>query len=237
MVPNQTRVAVARPSRPQAPCGTPTRQAWSAEAAWANSPAPCLAHTRHLGRSATAICGRRLRNRGGLATVLVLMLALVGVPAGCGGDHYHIRPPFDPSIKTIYVAPVRSRTFRRDANLMLWEELIKEVERRTPYKVVGKKELADSTLESEINFTDKNIIVENPFNLPRQLTATLTANVAWYKGDKPIGDPAMNNGLNGMTVTTVFNFFPEAGESSEAAFLRCCQQMAKEVVGAMEEKW
>jgi hypothetical protein len=40
-----------------------------------------------------------------------------------------------------------------------------------------------------------------------------------------------------MTVTTIYNFFPEVGETSEAAFLRACQQMAKEIVGAMEQKW
>ena len=164
----------------------------------------------------------------------LLVVVAASAMAGCG---YTVRPPYDQSIHTVYVPVFRSRTFRRDVNLMLTEEVIKELERRSPYRVVPTKEMADTTLEGEINFTEKNIVVENPFNLPRQLTATLTANFTWTdnKKEKPIGDPALNNGA--MTVTTIYNFFPEVGETSEAAFLRACQQMAKEIVGAMEKKW
>jgi hypothetical protein len=165
------------------------------------------------------------------AMAVALATALI---AGCG---YTVRPPYDPNIRTVYVPPFRSRTFRRDVNLMLTEEVIKEIERRSPFKVVGKESLADTTLAGEINFTDKNVVVENPFNLPRQLNATLTASVSWTdnRAKKVIGDPIMNNGA--MTVTTIYNFFPEVGETSEAAFLRSCQSMAKEIVGAMEQKW
>jgi hypothetical protein len=168
--------------------------------------------------------------------VWLVALALAMLAPGCG---YSIRAPYDESIKTVYVPPFRSRTFRRDVNLMLTEEIQKEIELRTPYKVVGRKDLADAMIEGEINFTDKNIIVENPFNLPRQLTATLTANVTFTDvrngNEKVIGDPTLLNGA--MTVTTVYNFFPEAGESAQGAFLRACQQMSKEIVGAMQSKW
>jgi hypothetical protein len=40
-----------------------------------------------------------------------------------------------------------------------------------------------------------------------------------------------------MTISTIYNFFPEVGETAEAAFLRCSQNMAKEIVGAMEKPW
>ncbi len=165
---------------------------------------------------------------------MVAAVLAAAVVAGCG---YSVRPPYDLNVKTVYVPIFRSRTFRRDVNLMITEELIKEIERRTPYKVVGRQDLADTTLEGELNFTDKNIVVENPFNLPRQLNTTLTANVRWTdnRTKKDVGDPIINNGM--MSVTTIYNFFPEVGETSEAAFLRSCQMMAKELVGAMEKKW
>ena len=35
------------------------------------------------------------------------------------------------------------------------------------YKVVGTPEEADTILDGTINFADKNLVVENPFNLPR----------------------------------------------------------------------
>ena len=98
---------------------------------------------------------------------------------GCKVTGYSIRPPYDTRIKTVYVPVFKSITFRRDVNLMLTELVIKEIERRTPYKVVGKPEEADTTLEGTINFSDKNMIVENPFNLPRQLTSTMIVDVTW----------------------------------------------------------
>src|SRR5262245_1580962 len=97
-----------------------------------------------------------------LAAVLVFCLA------GCG---YSIHPPYQMDIKTVYVPVFRSVTFRKDLNLMLTEAIQKEIERRTPYKVVGSPEGADTTLEGTVNYVDKNIVVENPQNLPRQLTA------------------------------------------------------------------
>jgi hypothetical protein len=125
----------------------------------------------------------------------------------------------------------RTTVFRRDVNMMLTESIIKEIERRTPYKVVGKPEHADTTLEGSVNFADKNLIVENPFNLPRQLVTNLTATVTWTdnRTEKQVGAP--------FVVTAAVNFFPEVGETSVAAFQRSCDRMAEEIVGAMEKPW
>jgi hypothetical protein len=148
--------------------------------------------------------------------------------AGCG---YTLRPPYNAAVRTVYVPIFTSVVFRRDVNLQLTEELIKQIERRTPFKVVGKPEGADTTLSGTINFADKNLIIENPFNLPRQLTATLTATVSWTdnRTEKKVGEP--------MVVSSTVNFFPEVGETSEAAFLKSVQRMATEIVNAMEDKW
>jgi hypothetical protein len=163
------------------------------------------------------------------AGVLVLLVALA-VPAfaGCG---YSIRPPFDRNIRTVYVPMFRSVVFKRDVNMMLTEAIIKEIERRTPYKVVGKPEGADTTLEGYVSFADKNLIVENPFNLPRQLVTNLTATVTWTdnRTEKAVGTP--------FIVTAAVNFFPEVGETSMAAFQRACDRLAEEIVGAMEKPW
>ena len=44
---------------------------------------------------------------------------------------------------------------------MLTEMVQKEIEKRTKYKVVGNPEQADTILEGTINFTEKNLVVEN----------------------------------------------------------------------------
>jgi Lipopolysaccharide-assembly len=155
---------------------------------------------------------------------------LVAIPGGCG---YSIRAPHDRSIKTIYVPIFRSISFRRDVNLQLTELVQKEIERRTPYKVVGSKEGADMILDGTINFADKNIMVENPFNLPRQLMATINASVSWTHNP-----PTQEELDRGSTwISENINFVPEIGETSMTAFYRANQSIAKQVVDMMEQAW
>ena len=167
---------------------------------------------------------RRMR-----AWALVLAAVLAG-PTGCG---YSIRAPFDPAVRTVYVPVFRSITFRRDVNFQLTELVQKEIEKRTPFKVVGTPEGADMILEGEINFADKNIIVENPFNFPRQLTATLYANVKWTH-NPPLEKEAL---ADPVQVAATVNFVPEVGETSMTAFLEANQKIATQIVDMMEEPW
>jgi Lipopolysaccharide-assembly len=163
---------------------------------------------------------------------LTVGLVLALLSSGCLVTGYSIRPPYDTRIKTVYVPVFKSITFRRDVNTMLTELVIKEIERRTPYKVVGKPDDADTTLEGTINFSDKNVILENPFNLPRQLTSTLIVMASWTDNKaekKEIPNPAM--------IAETFNFYPEIGETAQAAFYRCCEKLAVQIVNMMEEKW
>jgi len=150
--------------------------------------------------------------------------------AGCG---YTIRQPFDTAIHTVYVPIFKSISFRRDVNLQLTELVIKEIEDRTPYKVVGKQQGADTILDGTINFADKNLVVENPFNLPRQLVAMLNVSVSWTHNP-----PTQDDLDRGPTlISEFFNFIPEIGETSKSAFYRTNQVLAKQIVDAMEKAW
>jgi hypothetical protein len=159
----------------------------------------------------------------------VLALALAG-NAGCG---YSLRAPYDTSLSTIYVPLFRSVSFRREVQLQLTELVIKEIEKRTPYKVVGNIEEADTILEGTVNFADKNIIVENPFNLPRQLTATIQASVNWIHNPPLEYEKTRAPTLVSETV----NFAPELGETSLTAFYRANQNLATQIVDMMELPW
>jgi hypothetical protein len=163
---------------------------------------------------------------------LILGLALAALAPGCKVTGYSARAPYDTNIKTVYVPVFKSVTFRRDINLMLTELVQKEIERRTPYKVVGIPEDADSTLEGTVNFSDKNVIVENPYNLPRQLTTTMVVIATWTdnKAEKKVAP-------NPAVIAETFNFYPEIGESSQAAFYRTCEKLATQIVNMMEEPW
>ena len=164
-----------------------------------------------------------------LRPLLPSFLALE-ILSGCG---YSVRAPFDRSIKTVYVPIFRSITFKRDMNIQLTTLVIQEIERRTPFKVVGTREDADTVLDGTVNFADKNIIVESPFNLPRQLTATINASVSWTQNP-----PTKQDIERGPTlVADTVNFFPEIGETSASAFYKVNQNLAKQIVDMMEQPW
>ncbi len=166
------------------------------------------------------------------AALLALGLSLATLGPGCKYNGYSIRAPYEASVRTVYVPVFKTITFRRDLNLYLTELVCKEIERRTPYKVVGNPEGADTTLEGTITYAEKNVVIENPNNLPRQLTSTMVIAITWTDNkaeEKKNPNPAV--------VSDTFNFYPEIGESAEAAFYRTAEKMAIQIVNMMEQPW
>src|SRR5262245_21072733 len=98
-------------------------------------------------------------NRGRGPGARLGLIALVLLPLASIGCGYSIRAPYDKSVKTVFVQ-FKTRSFRRDVNTNLIEMVQKEIMHRTPYKVVGRPDQADTILEGTINFAEKNIIVE-----------------------------------------------------------------------------
>lgn len=161
----------------------------------------------------------------------LIMIILVGTMlSGCG---YTIRAPFDKSVKTVFVPVFRTQSYRRDLNLNLCEMVQKEIMQRSPYKVVGRPEGADTILEGTINFADKNTVVENPFNLPRELNATVNVTVKWTHNPPTEAEKSMPTTIIAETV----NFVPEVGETALTAFYRVNQRLAAQIVDMMEQPW
>ncbi len=165
------------------------------------------------------------------------MFALAVLAAVSGCDYkilgYNLRAPYDMNVRTVYVPIFRSQTFRRDVNFQLTDLVIKEIGRRTPYKVVGSPEGADTILEGTVNMANKNIVVENPFNLPRQLNASVNATVNWTHN--PPTEAEQKRGP--VIVSDMVNFVPEVGETSMTAFYQTCQRLATQIVDMMEQPW
>jgi hypothetical protein len=182
--------------------------------------------------------GSRIRQPGPTSRVpaarlsgTLIMIMLVGTMlSGCG---YTIRAPFDKSVKTVFVPVFRTQSYRRDLNLNLCEMVQKEIMQRSPYKVVGRPEGADTILEGTINFADKNTVVENPFNLPRELNATVSVAVKWTHNPPTEAEKSKPP----TTVSETVNFIPEVGETALTAFYRVNQRLAAQIVDMMEQPW
>jgi len=151
-----------------------------------------------------------------------------------GGCGYTVRTPYNRSIRTVYVPTFKSIRFRRDLNLQFTEMLQEEIRNRTPYMVVGNPEGADATLQGTISLDDKNLVLENPNNLPRQLQAMMFATVTFT--DNRSGMASTKNTPPAL-VTNLSLFEPEIGETASLGSQKSMRKMAQDVVGMMEDPW
>ncbi|WP_169972835.1 LPS assembly lipoprotein LptE [Tautonia rosea] len=167
----------------------------------------------------------------GPCALLAAIAALAVIGGGCG---YSLRAPFDESIRTVYVPIFRSFSFRDDLNIRLQEELIKEIENRTTYRVVDSPEKADTILSGTVLYAQKFNAVVSPNNLPRQLFADLTIEVSWEDLRNPT-DPDKEPPK--VTLTQTVPFFPEPGETAFLAYQEAIRRAAVDIVNMMEEPW
>ncbi|MEO6810005.1 MAG: LptE family protein [Isosphaeraceae bacterium] len=165
------------------------------------------------------------------AIVLMLPMLLALPLLGCG---YTLRAPFRDDIKTVYVPVFHSQSFRRDLNFQLTRMVQDEIRRRTPFRVVGTPEEADSTLSGTITFVDKNAMVESPNNLPRQIQGTIMATVKWT--DNRLSFEKKRD-LQPVPVVESTPFYPELGETAQLGYLKGMEKLARQVVDMMEEPW
>lgn len=167
------------------------------------------------------------------ASAALRLRAAVAILLCVGGCGYSFRAPYDKTVQTVFVPMFKSQTFSRDVEKMLTELVQKEIGRRTPYRLVSDIERADTVLSGTVNFVDKNIYVESPFNLPRQLTRTVNVSVNWVHN--PPTESEKNRAPTIIADTT--NFLPEVGETTTTATYQICQRLADQIVDMMEQPW
>ena len=177
-----------------------------------------------------------------------LILALIsGSVSGCSGSMrnaavnsndngffgWHFHAPFDTSdVKTVAIF-FKSNVFRRDLEKQLYEAVVKEINLRTPYRVVGNHEEADSLLTATITSDNKNLVVEAPTNLPRELNASIYVQANWTHN--PPTDIESKRTLT--LIAETINFIPEVGETAESGYNHVIQSIAKQMVDMMEQAW
>ena len=131
-----------------------------------------------------------------------------------------------------------SNSFRRNLGERLTEAIQKEIEQRTPYKVVGSPD-ADSVLTGRILTETKAPSVKTSTDEPRELQTYFTIQVSWIDRDgmelqsmQPIPLPAAF-----VQAFNIGNFYPEVGQSISTAQQDSINALARQVVGLMEAPW
>lgn len=166
------------------------------------------------------------------------LAATLPVLGGCAGYQAGNRSLYRPDVRTVHVPMVQSDSYRRYLGERLTEAIVKEIELRTPYKVVDA-DVADSVLQVRLVSDSKRVLAENRFDEPRDIETDFFIQVSWIdrRGDlilTPAGIPAIPLMLN---IGQQANFVPEGGQSLATAQQEAIQRLAQQIVGQMELAW
>jgi hypothetical protein len=158
--------------------------------------------------------------------------------AGCASYQLGPQNLYPAHIRTVHVPVFQSDSFRRGLGELLTEAVVKEIERRTPYKVAGP-EAADSVLVGRILADDKSVLSENQFDEPRQLAFGLQVEITWTDaaGGAVLGSAAVPVTPLAAQITEAEVFIPEAGQSISTAQQEAIRDLARQIVNQMEAWW
>jgi hypothetical protein len=170
------------------------------------------------------------------AVVAVVVLAVA--TSGCASYQIGNRSLYPAHIRTVYVPTFESNSFRRNLGERLTEAVIKEIELKTPYKVVATPD-ADSVLTGLIVNEGKRVVVENRYDDPRQIEVRMQVMVNWIDrqgtairpdGAVPLPPPA-------LSVTGTSDVTPEVGQSLATSQQEAINRVAEQIVAMMETPW
>jgi hypothetical protein len=156
------------------------------------------------------------------------------------------------TIKTVYVPIFKNLTIIKGLEFDITREVVKEIEKITPYKVVSDPAHADTELDGIVVSRNKININIDPLNEVREAQLTLTATVIWrdlrpgHQGEflsaprKP-GEPAVPPPGAPLpppvVLTSLATFIPELGESITTGTQKNVRELAVQIVSMMEKPW
>lgn len=161
----------------------------------------------------------------------VLWVALVClVLTGCG---YRSNSLYPQEVRTVAVPMFENRSFYRGMEYDLTEALAKQIELRSPYKVVGR-EAADSIIQGVIvNVSERRIAITNSGGLPQDMELVMTVDFEWR--DQRTGKILRER--KGVTVASHYVPTRPVSETVDVARHEAVQRMANGLVSLMRADW
>jgi hypothetical protein len=166
-----------------------------------------------------------------VATLLTLTL-------GCAGYQLGNQGLFPADIQTVYVPMFESDSLRRHLGERLTEAVCKEIERRTPYKLVNN-EAADSVLTGRIVGETKQVVTPTLTGDPRELQISMRVHVTWIdrRGALLRDESCVPLPPEVTDVQATANLVPEVGQSVATAQQQAIDRIAQQIVNLMEAPW
>lgn len=175
---------------------------------------------------------RQTAKRSTLAGLCLLALA------GCANYQAGSGSLYAPDVHTVYVPMIESDSFRRDLGERLTEAVCKEIEQKTPFKVVGDPS-ADSVLTVKLLADARRVVAEDGLDQARYLENQLFAEVSWINRRRLPIVPAQSMPLpGGLTeVQQSSLLIPASGQTVASQQQAAIHRLAEQIVGLMEEPW
>ena len=169
----------------------------------------------------------------------VILAAMVGgvlFSTGCGSDPskgWVTGSTFSTDVQTVAIPVVKNESFDRQVGYLLTNALIREVETRTPWKVVDETK-ADTLLDVTITRVDMRALSQSRLTkLDQEMALQLTVDWNWERMD----DSSSITGWDGMGTNGMFFPSNPLGEPIELGRLESVELMARAIVDRMAESW
>lgn len=164
----------------------------------------------------------------GAGPVFIASLLLAGVGlGGCGYDH---EPLYPEDVSTVAVNIFGNRSFYRGAEFSLTEAIVKQIEWRTPYKVVDRSR-ADTIISGKITeITQRSLSRRRQGGLPQDVEYRMVVDFQW----KDLRSGQVLRKRDGMEIVAPFAPAVQVGEQLSMGQDRAVQRVAETVVSVMK---
>ncbi len=181
-------------------------------------------------------CSRLQRLAAALAAAL--LPALLAGCLGLSNYQFGARTMFPPGVETVYVPVFECKSYRRELGVELTEAVIKEIERRTPFKVVPSTS-ADTILTGTITTETKHLLFESLTGDPREMEVSLAVKVSWtyQRGGEVQAIPPVPVPEAVVNVSAANGVVPEVGHSIATSHQAAIKRLAEQIVSLMEKPW
>jgi hypothetical protein len=169
--------------------------------------------------------GRGTRGLSALSLVLLVVFALTG----CGYTTSELYPT---QYNSVSVPNFANRSGERNVEFALHEALVKEIEHRTPYKVVSGSGLADTQLTGTVTSVDRRLVSRDATaGLPQEIEITVTVNYEW----RDLRTGKTLRGVRGFSSAGQFVPNRTVGEFDEDGRRLAIQRLAQDIVSQMRD--
>ncbi|QDU25235.1 hypothetical protein ETAA8_02980 [Anatilimnocola aggregata] len=138
----------------------------------------------------------------------------------------------------MHVPIVQSDSFRRNLGERLTEQICKQIELKTPYKLADA-DAADSILTARIVSESKRVLAENGLDEARDVETDFFVQVRWVdrRGDLIMSHTDIPIQPLLVNVSQATNFVAEGGQSLATSHQEAMFRLADQIVGQLELPW